>query len=548
MRKKLLRCLILCALITAVTMSLMVTGGMYLFVSDQLRMSLSHQADTLSALLTGQEDPTAFLSAGTYMNRVTLVDDTGKVLYDSLHSPSGMDNHLGREEIARALEAGEAFVTRDSDTVGEKSVYYARRLPSGQVLRLAGTQKDVLSTLRGAAGWILLGAALCVLGAFLMARPITRRLVEPINAIDLDQPLFSDAYEELSPVLRRMDQQNRRIAQQIDALSHQRQEMDAILGGMREGLILLSQRRTVLTMNAAARAILGVEDDPVGQDVLSVNRNEMLLHLLEEGAGEGEMALHGRRLRVSISTVESGGMVLLFQDVTADRQAEESRRQFSANVSHELRTPLTTISGYAELLASGMARPEDAGEIGGKIYRESRRLLTLIEDILRLSRLDEGVMGEKTPVELLNLARSCAEKLAPLAKNCEVTLDVQGTAASILGDRALLEEMVTNLMENGVKYNHPGGRVTARVDTAKDGGAQIAVSDTGVGVAPEHQSRIFERFYRVDKSRSKQTGGTGLGLSIVKHGAQAHHAEISLESQVGKGTSITLSFPPPERG
>jgi len=234
--------------------------------------------------------------------------------------------------------------------------------------------------------------------------------------------------------------------------------------------------------------------------------------------------------------------------VTADRQAEESRRQFSANVSHELRTPLTTISGYAELLASGMARPEDAGEIGGKIYRESRRLLTLIEDILRLSHLDEGVMGEKTPVELLDLSRSCAEKLAPLAETSNVTLDVQGTAASILGDRALLEEMVTNLMENGVKYNHPGGRVTARVGTAKDGGVQIAVSDTGVGVAPEHQSRIFERFYRVDKSRSKQTGGTGLGLSIVKHGAQAHHAEIALESQVGKGTSITLSFPPPVRG
>ena len=542
MRKKLFFSLTAFALVAALAMCMMGMGALYLAFQKDLKDGLVRQADTLAALLSRQEDPVAFLTGGAYMNRVTLVDVDGQVLYDSSHAASGMDNHQEREEIERARQTGEAFSVRSSATVGEISIYYARLLPSGQVLRLSGSQQSVWAALGGVAGWIVLAALLCVAAAALLARPVTRRLVAPINAIDLDHPLLSDAYEELSPVLRRMDQQNRRIEQQLDSLRSQRSELDIILGGMREGLILLDEKRAVLTMNAAARDMLGVKDDPVGKSVLQVNRSGELIRLLQAGSGEGELAREGCRLHVSISTVAQGGMVILLQDVTDARQAEESRRQFTANVSHELRTPLTTICGYAELLSSGMARAQDAGEMGGRILKEGRRLLSLIEDIIRLSRLDEGVMNESAPVALRALTDHCLEKLRPLAKAQEITLSAEGGEATVQGDRVLLEEMLTNLIENGVKYNHPGGSVKVTVSET-DGRPRIQVSDTGVGIAPEHQGRVFERFYRVDKSRSKQTGGTGLGLSIVKHGAQVHHAEITLESRVGQGTAITLTFP-----
>ena len=542
MRKKLFFSLTAFALVAALVMCMTGMGALYIAFQRDLKEGLVRQADTLAALLKGQETPAAFLAQGAYMNRVTLVDTDGQVLYDSSHAAAGMDNHQEREEIERARQAGEAFSVRSSATVGEVSVYYARLLPSGQVLRLSGSQQSVWAALYRSAGWIVLAALMCVAAAALLARTVTRRLVAPINAIDLDQPLLSDAYEELSPVLRRMDQQNRRIEQQMSSLRSQRSELDVILGGMREGLILLDEHHTVLTMNAAAREMLGAQGDPVGKSVLQVNRSGELIRLLQAGSGEGEMGREGRMLHVSISTVAQGGMVILLQDVTDARQAEESRRQFTANVSHELRTPLTTICGYAELLSSGMARAQDAGEMGGRILKEGRRLLSLIEDIIRLSRLDEGVMNESAPVALRALTDHCLEKLRPLARAQDITLTAEGGEAVVQGDRVLLEEMLTNLIENGVKYNRPGGSVTVSV-WEEDGRPHVRVSDTGVGIAPEHQARVFERFYRVDKSRSKQTGGTGLGLSIVKHGAQVHHAEITLESHVGQGTAITLAFP-----
>ena len=542
MRKKLFFSLTAFALVAALVMCMTGMGALYIAFQRDLKEGLVRQADTLAALLKGQETPAAFLAQGAYMNRVTLVDTDGQVLYDSSHAAAGMDNHQEREEIERARQAGEAFSVRSSATVGEVSVYYARLLPSGQVLRLSGSQQSVWAALYRSAGWIVLAALMCVAAAALLARTVTRRLVAPINAIDLDQPLLSDAYEELSPVLRRMDQQNRRIEQQMSSLRSQRSELDVILGGMREGLILLDEHHTVLTMNAAAREMLGAQGDPVGKSVLQVNRSGELIRLLQAGSGEGEMGREGRMLHVSISTVAQGGMVILLQDVTDARQAEESRRQFTANVSHELRTPLTTICGYAELLSSGMARAQDAGEMGGRILKEGRRLLSLIEDIIRLSRLDEGVMNESAPVALRALTDHCLEKLRPLARAQDITLTAEGGDAVVQGDRVLLEEMLTNLIENGVKYNRPGGSVTVSV-WEEDGRPHVRVSDTGVGIAPEHQARVFERFYRVDKSRSKQTGGTGLGLSIVKHGAQVHHAEITLESHVGQGTAITLAFP-----
>ena len=473
----------------------------------------------------------------------------GTVLYDSEVDASRLESHAGREEFQQARENGEAFTARSSATLGQTSLYYAKRLADGRVIRVSGTQRGMLRQVRDLLGYLLLGAVLCFGAAMAFSRPLAKRLAAPMNEVNLDQPLESDVYEELSPMLRRMAQQNARIADQMASLTAQRHELDTVLGGMKEGFVILDEKRHVLTMNNAARAMFCITNDPVGQPMIAVSRDEALLRLLDGQGTECAMQLNGMTIHLSRSHVEGGGTALLMQDVTAAQAAEASRRQFSANVSHELRTPLTTISGYAELLSSGMLqKPEDATEFGRKILAESRRLLTLIEDIIRLSRLDEGVRGEVTPVDLTALIQHCVQKLTPAAQNAQVSISASGNDPVLIsGDHALLEEMLTNLLENGIKYNHAGGYVRVRAEMA-DGRAVVTVADNGVGIAPEDQQRVFERFYRVDKSRSKQTGGTGLGLSIVKHGAQVHHAQIAMQSALGEGTTITLTFPAQSSG
>ena len=479
-----------------------------------------------------------------FTQRVTYIDTDGNVLYDSEVSASRMESHADREEFQKALTDGEAFFIRESTTIGQKSLYYAVKLDDGRVIRISGAQRGMLSHLTGLIGYLLLGAVMCFGVSMLLSRSLARKLVAPMNRIDLDHPLESDVYEELSPVLRRMEQQNARIAEQMASLTAQRHELDTVLGGMKEGFVILDEKHRILTMNQAAQRMFDFDGDPIGRPMLSVSRDETLIRLLEEQESEGDITKGKQMLHLSMSKVEEGGMALLIQDVTDAQAAELSRRQFSANVSHELRTPLTTICGYAELLSSDMLqKPEDAKEFGRKILREGRRLLTLIEDIIRLSRLDEGIRGDLTNVDLHALLGSCAEKLSSASQDADVQVVVMaGSEVPVVGDHALLEEMMTNLLENGIKYNHAGGHVNASAHL-ENGQAVVNITDDGVGIAPEDQERVFERFYRVDKSRSKQTGGTGLGLSIVKHGAQVHHAKISMRSALGEGTSITLTFP-----
>ena len=527
--------LVLCTLLTA---------GMYVFFDHQLRDRLLEEADTLAAMLAVQTDDPAFLHSGVYMDRVTLIAQDGTVLFDSEGDAAQMVNHADRAEVIAALANGSGWATRDSATVGETSEYYARRLPSGQVLRLAGTQKTVLTMLQGMLGWLIPGLLICAVLASLLARPITRSLVLPLNQINLDAPLQSDGYEELAPMLRRLDAQNRRIASQMERLQRQQAELNAILSGLREGLVVLDEKHRVLAINPAARQILGAGDaDVIGHLLPEINRHETLMKLLKAGSGAGELYASGRIYRVSASPAGADlGLVLLMQDITEARTAEQNRQQFSANVSHELRTPLTTISGYAELLETGLAKVEDTSVLAGKIHQESRRMLSLIEDIIRLSKLDEGAVGEKHPIDLLMLAQSCAAKMRDFADRQAVSVTVEGTPCVVQGDRTLLEEMMVNLIDNAIKYNRRNGRVLVTVDCV-DHLPRFTIADTGVGIPQEHQSRVFERFYRVDKSRSKETGGTGLGLSIVKHGAQLHGADISLQSAPGKGTTIAIRFP-----
>ncbi|MDD3214822.1 MAG: ATP-binding protein [Eubacteriales bacterium] len=544
MRKKVFWSLVGFSLAISVLLCGLLTGGMYLYFNQQLRAQLVSESNSLASLINVQQDKAAFLQDGVYIDRVTLIDTDGTVLYDSQGDVSTMENHALRNEVVSAMESGSGWGSRNSVTLGEVSVYYAQKLDNGQVLRVAGTQKNVLSMLRGVILWFVLGLVVCALLSSQLAKPITKALVKPLDAIDLDSPLQSDVYEELAPMLRRMDAQNRRIVSQMNRLKRQQAELSAILSGLREGLVVLDERHRVLAINPAARAILGAGDgELVDRPILEINRHETLVRLLKQNTGVGELCSAGRIYRVSASIAgEDLGMVLLMQDVTEERMAEQNRQQFSANVSHELRTPLTTISGYAELLATGLAKPEDTAELAGKIHQESKRMLSLIEDIIRLSKLDEGAVGEKQPIDLLLLAQSCVSKLGDFAEKQSITVTVEGDSAVVFGDRTLLEEMMVNLIDNAIKYNKPNGRVQITVGMEGDQ-PRFSVVDTGVGIPVEHQPRVFERFYRVDKSRSKDTGGTGLGLSIVKHGAQLHGAEIKLQSAPAKGTSITLLFP-----
>ena len=373
--------------------------------------------------------------------------------------------------------------------------------------------------------------------------------MRPINEINLEKPLDNRVYDELTPMLRRMAEQNRRLETQMREIDARRGELETIIGHMNEGLLILDAHRHVLLMNDSARGILHT-DRPVDRKTpLSMyNRSQTLLDAVEKAIAEGgahaEMSAGGREYLLTASTVRHNeGLVVLLQDVTERNASETARKRFTANVSHELRTPLTTISGYAELMQSGMTEPGDIPVFARKIYNESRRLLKLIEDIMHLSKLDEGfAAGRQRKVDLLEAARAAMEENAEAAAERNVTLRLTGESVWINADPTLLDEMLRNVIENGVKYNRLNGEVQVEVSRLADG-ACVRVSDTGIGIPPEHQDKVFERFYRVDGSRSKQTGGTGLGLSIVKHGAEYHHARIALNSEAGRGTVVTLTFP-----
>jgi len=543
-RRKLFRSLVLFSMLISLLLSVLLIGGMYMYFNTQLQTQLREEADTLAAVLGEQEDPVAYLNAGFFVNRVTLIDSNGVVWFDSVADSETMENHADRPEVISAFETGSGSSSRSSATIGETSVYYAEKFSDAYVLRVAGTLKSVWTTVSGMIGWIALGFVISTILAYQLAKPITASLINPLNKINLDDPLQSDAYEEFSPMLRRMDAQNRRIAEQIREQKRHQTEVATMLRGLREGLIVLGEGYRILVINPAARQILGAgQGDLLHKPLLEINRHETLMRILDDNGGSGEMRIGGRTYHVSSSPSEGeAGIVLLLQDITEAQTAEQNRKQFTANVSHELRTPLTTISGYAELLETGLAKPEDTAALGTKIHLESKRLLSLVEDILRLSKLDEGMTKEKSPVELYMLAQACVSKLRDYAEKSGIGLTAEGKQTIVMGDRSLLEEMVINLIDNAVKYNKPNGSVRVLVGT-EDGRPFIAVKDTGLGIPPEHQHRVFERFYRVDSSRSKETGGTGLGLSIVKNGAQLHDATVQLQSEPDKGTVITIRFP-----
>ena len=503
--------------------------------------------DELSLAVTGTEQyGNAFLeNVEADRFRVTWIDTDGTVLFDTQVDQSSMENHADREEIQEAFATGSGSAVRNSSTLTEQTYYEARILQDGTVLRISANQASAWALMMDLLWPIVLITLLAIGLSALLARRMARKIVEPLNRLNLEQPLSNDTYEELSPLLRRINQQHLEIRSQMLKLQHKTDEFIQITSHMQEGLVVLDKETHIRSINSAAMKIFGAEQSCVGRSFFQVNRSHALRNALNDaldrGHGSAVLDLDGRAYRFDMSSIQSDGnllgAVILAVDVTESRNAEQMRREFSANVSHELKTPLQAIIGSAELLESGMVKQADTSRFVGHIRKEAARLVNLIEDIIRLSQLDEGVELPSEQVDMLALAEDVKEILAPSAAENQVAVSVYGAGFSVLGVRRLLQEIVYNLCDNAIKYNVPGGRVTVSVAYNR-----LIVRDTGIGIPCEHQNRIFERFYRVDKSHSKASGGTGLGLSIVKHAVSYHKAEISLDSIPGKGTTVTVQF------
>ena len=516
-------------------------------LSDELRNELEYLAPNV------ERDGLGYLERlGDGQNRLTLIDADGTVLFDSDADPAQMENHADRPEVIQAIAEGAGESSRYSETLTEKTINCAILLKNGQVLRISSTQYSSMALLASLTPSLLLVLIFAALVAVTIAYKLSQRLTKPLNEIDLEHPQVNQApYDELKPLLRRLHHQNRQIREQIQQLQAQKRQFTAITDNMREGFLVLDADGLVLSYNSSATRLLQPEKPLDGHNIRDLTDEPDFLESLH-GAQEGEhveslVPLHGRICQLFANPVyqESTltGIVLVLLDVTEQQEREGLRREFSANVSHELKTPLTSIAGIAEIMKSGMIAPADVPHFAGKIYDESQRLIQLVRDIIRISQLDENnIHDTPVPVELKKCAARNLSLLESAADAADVTLLLEGEEAVIQAVPAILDEMVYNLCENAVKYNKPGGSVTVTVrsDAAH---VTLEVADTGIGIAPEHHSRVFERFYRVDKSHSKEIGGTGLGLSIVKHGAAFHHAQVELESALDKGTTVRIIFP-----
>lgn len=486
--------------------------------------------------------------------RITWIEADGTVKFDNRSDPSTMENHADRAEVKEALENESGTSIRRSSTLSEHTLYYAKRMQDGTVLRLAMSQRSVLFLMGGMISPVVfIFLAACALAGVLSYR-VSKKIVKPLGSIDLQHPEQVETYDELSPFLQRIAAQNQEIRSQMEEIRKQQQEFSMITENMSEGLFVVDRNYQILSYNRSAVRIFGMAPESVPENLLAVNRSEGFRSVVDSALkgrhAQENLELDGRVYQIIASPVcqqedalDLVGAVILTLDVTEKEAQEQYRREFTANVSHELKTPLTSISGIAEIIRNGIVRPEDIPHFAGKIYDESQRLITLIGDIIKLSRLDENqVPMERESVDLLETARDVVQQLASVARKNGVTLVTNGSHGVVNGVRQVLGEMVYNLCENAVKYNRPGGRVWVDVRQAADH-VELCVKDTGIGIPAAEQGRIFERFYRVDKSHSKAVGGTGLGLSIVKHGAALHHATIHVDSEPGEGTVITLTFP-----
>ena len=549
MAKKIFQAICLVAALVLVLSSAVLTAALYGHFTDQTQRELQVEAVYIAHGLE-LEGESYLDTLGDKTRRITHIDAGGTVLFDNEADAASMENHLDREEVRQALETGAGTGSRVSRTLSRETFYYAIRLTDGSVLRLAATQRSVWILLMGVLQPVAVVVLLVLILGGILAYRVAGRIVAPINALDLEHPEQNQAYEEVSPLLSSIARLRRTIDRQLAEARQKQEEFRLITGHMSEGLLVIDGQTNLLSCNGAALKLLRGAETPASGSVLALNRSEAFRTAVQESlAGrhwEGQLETGGRTLQLMANPVrqeeEVTGAVLLVVDITERAQREALRREFSANVSHELKTPLTSISGFAELLKSGVVAGADVQDFANSIYEEAQRLIRLVEDIIRLSALDEMELpGEMAPVDLYLLAQQQVRRLQPEAEKRQVTVSVLGGSAVVTGSAPVLGEMIYNLCDNAIKYNRPGGTVDVVVTAGEE--TALLVRDTGIGIPQESRSRVFERFYRVDKSHSKDVGGTGLGLSIVKHGAQLHNASITLESTEGKGTTVTVQFP-----
>lgn len=536
------------SVITMLTCLVFTIGVQYQIYDESMQKSLKNKAYIISA----QGDTENLEKYRNIEERVTLIDENGKVLFDNKAIAENMGNHLSRKEVADALESGDGYAVRRSETLGSKTRYYALRLDDGNVLRISDDSFTVWAVILELLPPIAAIAVMTFVLATVLASVISKKILKPINSIDLDKPEIAESYEELTPFINKINAQNRRIDRQIAKLTRSRREFEIIAENMSEGLLLTDIDGNVITHNKGTEKFFDVTESIDGSNILTVNRSEIFRKIFnditEKKHGEEVLSLGGRFYDITANPVYDEnntvcGAVVLIVDITEKENREKLRREFTANVSHELKTPLTSISGISDMLMNGIVAPDDIKGFARDINKESARLISLVNDIIKLSELDEGgaKSDETKQVDLAEVSSEVANRLTPVAAKKGVVINTAGEKAEITAGESLVFEMIYNLCDNAVKYNKENGTVT--VTTGISGGAPfVSVKDTGIGIPSECTDRIFERFYRVDKSRSKESGGTGLGLSIVKHIAMSLGGEITVDSTPGVGTNITVVF------
>lgn len=546
---------IFCALVALAAMAVLVASGLITFLVSQdyfneTKKELAQEARYISmGLESGGNDFLNKIAAENGSNvRITLIDKDGIVLFDNQAEAKTLENHAMRQEIMEAVAVGAGEAERFSDTLDKTTYYYAVRLEDGKILRLARTidsiYKSVLQMLPIMGGIVIVVAFL----ASIVARRVTFNLIKPLDQVNLDEPLDNETYDELAPFLTRIAKQKRQLSKNLKKLRGKQEELTIITNNMNEGLVLLNGQQNVLFINESAAKIFGFSaKEVIGRNILTVDRAQEVQDLLQKvsqaGKGEGLYEKDGHFYQLSGSSVNGSGSVILIYDVTEKMTAEKLRREFSANVSHELKTPLQSILGYAEIMKNGLVKDEDKQRFLERIHAEAGNMIELIQNIMELSRLDENkTLDEFEDVDLLKLAQSVTLRLKHKAQTKGVTLNVNGSSACVCGVQSILSEVLYNLVDNSIKYNKDNGKVDVKV---QDGSEEVtvSVSDTGIGIGAADRERVFERFYRADKSHSKEIGGTGLGLSIVKHGVLFHKGRVELESEPGVGTTITFVLP-----
>lgn len=553
MRKKIFGNMCMISILAILVTSLFVVGLFYGDFVDKMKREVETEAGYIKTAveLMGDEYLDEILQQPEVnrRNRITLVDSDGTVIFDSYYNPQSLENHRERPEIKDALEKGTGRCSRVSDTLQQETYYYALKLADGKVIRVANTSSSVYASLLRIIPLVLLICILVSALTMLIATRQTKKIVQPINELDLKNPEDNNTYDELAPLLGRLEKQNKTIKLQIEELKVKQREFTALTENMSEGFLVIDQDGNVLSYNSSALELLGIRQ-AIGekQNILTFNRSIGLQNVVDEALKgnpcEQEMQVEGRYCQIMANPVTSKkqikGAVIVIMDVTEKQQREQMRREFSANVSHELKTPLTSISGYAEIMKNGLVKPEDIPRFAENIYKETARLISMVGDIIKLSQLDENQVAiQKEKVDLYSVAKEVVERLQSSAASHKVSISLEGEAKVVNGVRQILDEMIYNLCVNGIIYNREGGYVQVRVED-REGHAVLAVKDNGIGIPQADQQRVFERFYRVDKSHSKQVGGTGLGLSIVKHGALFHGAGVEMDSVPGSGTEIRI--------